>query len=46
LRKFRTNSIEFVAGTVVLCIALLDGIKGAVALLSATLVVLLLEYAG
>jgi hypothetical protein len=44
LKEFGTNSIEFVACTVVLCVAFFDGLKGLVALFSVTLVVLLLEY--
>jgi hypothetical protein len=40
------NFIKFVAQTVVLCIVLLDRIKGAVVLFSATPIELLLEYAG
>jgi len=42
--EFVTNFIKFVAQTIVLCVALLDRIKGAIALFSATSIVLLLEY--
>jgi hypothetical protein len=43
LGKLVTNFIKFIAQVVILCVSLLDDIKGMVALFSTTSVILLLE---